>query len=184
MNFVAKGTDLYRAGYRFHGSVLAITNLLRTTWLWDKVRIQGGAYGGFCTFDRHSGVFDYLSYRDPNLLATLDNYDGTSQYLRELELSEDELIKSVIGAIGRLDQYQLPDAKGYTSLTRHLIGESDERRQRMRDELLATTAADFGAFAEALQSVENGAVVVMGSQQAIDEANVDRDGWLQVTKVL
>ena len=185
VNFVAKGTDLYRAGYRFHGSVLAITNLLRTTWLWDKVRIQGGAYGGFCTFDRHSGVFDYLSYRDPNLLATLDNYDGTSQYLRELELSEDELIKSVIGAIGRLDHYQLPDAKGYTSLARHLIGESDERRQRMRDELLATTAADLCAFAEALQHVtEGGSVVVMGSQQAIDEANVDRDGWLQVTKVL
>jgi len=39
--------------------------------------VSGGAYGGFCNFDSHSGMFTYLSYRDPNLLGTLDNYDGT-----------------------------------------------------------------------------------------------------------
>jgi Zn-dependent M16 (insulinase) family peptidase len=43
----------------------------------DRVRVSGGAYGGFCDFDSHSGMFTYLSYRDPNLLGTLDNYDGT-----------------------------------------------------------------------------------------------------------
>jgi Zn-dependent M16 (insulinase) family peptidase len=42
------------------------------------VRVSGGAYGGFSDFDSHSGMFTYLSYRDPNLLKTLDNYDGTA----------------------------------------------------------------------------------------------------------
>jgi Zn-dependent M16 (insulinase) family peptidase len=185
VNYVAKGANLYEYGYRFDGSVLAITNLLRTTWIWERVRVRGGAYGGYCVFNRHSGVLDYLSYRDPNLLGTLDNYDGTAQYLRELELSEDELVKSIIGAIGRLDEYQLPDAKGYSSMTRYLIGESDESRQRMRDQLLSTTQEDYRAFAEVLQRVtEGGLVVVMGSQEAIDEANAAREGWLDVTKVL
>ena len=46
-----------------------ITNYLRTTWLWERVRVQGGAYGGFCVFNHRSGVFTYLSYRDPNLLG-------------------------------------------------------------------------------------------------------------------
>ena len=36
----------------------------------------GGAYGGFCDFDTHSGMFTYSSYRDPNLLKTVDVYDG------------------------------------------------------------------------------------------------------------
>ena len=36
---------------------------LGTSWLWDKVRVVGGAYGGFCSFDSHSGQFTYLSYR-------------------------------------------------------------------------------------------------------------------------
>jgi Zn-dependent M16 (insulinase) family peptidase len=149
------------------------------------VRVRGGAYGGFCLFDRHSGLFAFLSYRDPNLLATIDVYDQAAQFLRGLELSEDERVKSIIGAIGRIDDYQLPDAKGYTSMLRYLIGESDEERQRMRDQVLSTTLADFRAFADVLERVnEAGQVVVMGSEEAIQDANAERDGWLQVTKVL
>ena len=185
VNYVAKGTNLYEGGYALHGSVSVITNYLRTTWLWERVRVQGGAYGGFCLFDRHSGVFSYLSYRDPNLLDTLEIYDQTSHFLRDLDLSESELTKSIIGAIGRIDAHQLPDAKGYTSMARHLIGEDDEDRQRLREEVLSTTHADFAAFAEVLQQVtDQGRVVVMGSQEAIDQANAARGGWLEVIKVL
>jgi Zn-dependent M16 (insulinase) family peptidase len=41
-------------------------------FLWEKIRVQGGAYGGSCQFDRRSGGFTFISYRDPNLLATHD----------------------------------------------------------------------------------------------------------------
>jgi Zn-dependent M16 (insulinase) family peptidase len=185
VNYVAKGANLYKQGYQLHGSVSVITHYLATTWLWERVRVQGGAYGGFCLFSRHSGLLTYLSYRDPNLLATIENYDQTSRFLRDLRLSEDELTKSIIGAIGRMDAYQLPDAKGYTSMVRYLIGESDESRQRLRDQVLSTTPADFRAFAEVLQSVgDTGRVVVMGSQEAIETANAAREGWLDVTRVL
>lgn len=54
-----------------------------------------------------------MSYRDPNLLKTLDVYDATANFLRELELDDDTLTKAIIGAIGDVDSYQLPDAKGY-----------------------------------------------------------------------
>jgi Zn-dependent M16 (insulinase) family peptidase len=118
-------------------------------------------------------------------LGTIDNYDGTAQFLRDLHLSDDELVKNIIGAIGTIDDYQLPDAKGYTSMTRYLIGESDEERQKMREQVLGTTQADFRAFADVLDQVkEHGHVVVLGSQEAIDEANNERGDWLQVTKVL
>lgn len=61
-----------------------------------------------------SGVFTYLSYRDPNLVKTLDNYDGTVQFLRDIEMDDDALTKAIIGTIGDVDSYQLPDAKGYS----------------------------------------------------------------------
>lgn len=35
---------------------------------------------------------------------------------------------------------QLPDAKGYTSMLRHLLKVSDEERQMRRDQILGTTA--------------------------------------------
>jgi len=185
VNYVGKAANLYQHGYKFHGSALVISNFLRTTWLWERVRVQGGAYGGFCSFARRSGVFSFSSYRDPNLLATLDNYDGAAKFLREVELSEDELTKSIIGTIGDLDAYQLPDAKGYTSLVRHLVHETEAERQQLRDEVLSTTAADFRRFAEALEQVkQHGQVVVLGSPQAIDSANTQKGDWLKVVKIL
>ncbi len=185
VNYVGKGANIYKLGYKFHGSALVISNFLHTTWLWERVRMQGGAYGGFCSFDRRSGVFNFLSYRDPNLLKTIANYDAAAQYLREAELSDDELTKNIIGVIGDLDSYQLPDAKGYTSMVRHLVGDDEAGRQRLRDEVLGTTAKDFRAFAEVLAQVNlHGLVVVMGPANNIDAVNAERTGWLKVTKVM
>jgi Zn-dependent M16 (insulinase) family peptidase len=185
VNYVAKGANLYELGYQLHGSVSVITHYLNTTWLWERIRIQGGAYGGGCTFDRHSGVLGFYSYRDPNLLNTIANYDGTSGFLNQLELESRELSKSIIGAIGRIDDYQLPDAKGYTSLMRYLVNESDDERQRYRDQVLATTGADLKAFAATLEQVNrHGPVVVLGSQEAIHRANEARPGWLELRTVL
>jgi Zn-dependent M16 (insulinase) family peptidase len=185
VNYVGKGANLYRLGYELDGSVAVITRFLRTTWLWEKIRVQGGAYGGFCSFDRHAGVFSYLSYRDPNLWQTLQNYDRTGQFLRQLDLSQEELTKSIIGAIGAIDTYRLPDAKGYTSMVRCLVGESEEARQQFRDEVLTTTTADFKAFADVLESVkEEGLVVVMGSQEKLESANEEQGDWLRITKVM
>jgi Zn-dependent M16 (insulinase) family peptidase len=185
VNYVGKGADLYRLGYTPHGAASVIAKYLRTTWLWEKVRVQGGAYGGFSLFDQRSGGLTFLSYRDPNLLATLDVYDQASRFLREADLNETELTRSVIGTISDIDAYQLPDAKGYTSMLRYLAGDTDEIRQRTREEILATTIADFRTFADVLEQVnDRGMVVVLGSQAAIEAVNAARPGWLDVAKVL
>ena len=82
VNYVGKGADLYRAGVKPSGVHLVARAYLRTSWLWDKIRVQGGAYGGQCMFNRYSGDFTFVSYRDPNLLATLDVYDRTAEFLK------------------------------------------------------------------------------------------------------
>ncbi|MCZ7540805.1 MAG: insulinase family protein [Anaerolineae bacterium] len=185
VNYVGKGANLYALGYKLHGSIIPITNLLQTAWLWERVRVHGGAYGGFCAFDRRSGLFSFMSYRDPNLRQTLETYDRAADYLRDLALSDDELTKTIIGAIGALDAYLLPDAKGYLALQRHLAGDTHNDLQQLRDEVLATTPADFRRFGEALAALsEAGTVVVLGSARAIAEENETGGGWLRVTPVL
>jgi len=185
VNYVGKGANLYALGYEPDGSINVINRYLDTTWLWDKIRVQGGAYGGFSQFDPASGTFTFLSYRDPNILPTLENYDNTVSFLRDLELDESELTKSIIGAIGDLDTYLLPDAKGWTSMARHLTHYTDEERQKIRNEVLATKLSDFKRFAEVLKPVaENGEVVVLGAAEAIEKANQERAGFLDVKKVM
>ena len=185
VNSVGKGANLFQLGYHPSGAALVISNNVSATWIWEKVRVQGGAYGGSMIFDRLSGGLRYLSWSDPNLLATLDVYDHTGDFLKSVELGETEVTRSIIGAIGDLDQHQLPDAKGITSMLRHLTGDTEESRQRMREEVLSTTATDFRSFAEALAEVaRQGSVAVLGSAAAIEAANRERPGFLQVEKVL
>lgn len=185
VNYVGKGADLYEHGYALHGSALVASKYLRTTHLWERVRVMGGAYGGFCRFDPLSGVFAYVSYRDPNLLATLVNYDASGAFLRGHDLSESEVSRTIIGVIGELDAYLLPDARGMTALQRHLLDQTPEYRQKMRDEVLATTAADLVRFAGALDAVrDHGSVVVLGGLASIEAANAERPGFLTVEKLL
>ena len=186
INFVGKGTNLYAAGYQFHGSAFVINPYLRGTYMWDKIRVQGGAYGGFTQFDHHSGAFTFLSYRDPNLDQSLAAYDRAAEYLRSLKLREEELTKAIIGAIGELDAYQLPDAKGFTSMVRYILGITDAERQRIRDEVLATGEADFHAFGEALQSAMSieSAVVVLGSAEAVQSSQLNQSGQMEIKKLL
>ena len=156
------------------GSASVVSKYLRTGYLWDTVRVMGGAYGGFCRLSAQSGVFSYLSYRDPNLKGTLDNYDAAAEHLRALALSPGELSQAIIGAVGELDRPMQPDQKGFASLQQWLAGESAADRQARRDELLATTSADFNAFGERLARLNGeGTVTVIGSKAALDKANED-----------
>ncbi len=185
VNYVGKGANLYQLGYKYHGSINVINQYLKSTWLWEKVRVQGGAYGGFSSFDRLSGIYNFLSYRDPNLLGTLENYDHTAGFLKNLELNQSELTKSIIGSIGELDAYMLPDAKGYTAMLRYLLGVTDEERQVIRDQILNTTEADFHKFGETLELLnQQGSVVVLGSADSIQKANSENDHFLKVKQVL
>jgi Zn-dependent M16 (insulinase) family peptidase len=185
VNYVGKGANLYQLGYNFHGSARVVTRYVRTAWLWDRIRVQGGAYGAFCHFNHLSGTLTFVSYRDPNLRETLEVFDQTEEFLRRCNLSPEELAKSIIGTIGDMDAHLLPDAKGYTSMLRHLTGDTDEKRQRLREEVLNTCMADFRGFADALDGVRiNGLVKVLGSASAIENAAAEREGWLHVVKAI
>lgn len=185
VNYVVKGGDLRRAGVEPGGATAVIQHYLNTTWLWNKVRVQGGAYGGSCSLDRHAGLFAFSSYRDPNLLETLDVYDRTGAFLREAKIDRSELTKSIIGVIGQIDHYRLPDAKGFASTLRYLIGETEESLQRYRDEVLTAKVEDFRAFGATLDAMAaTDQVVVVGSPEAVAAANTRRQGFLTVTKVL
>ena len=184
VNYVGKGANLRALGFEMSGASSVVLKFLNTTYLWDKVRVQGGAYGGSSRFDLTSGNFAFLSYRDPNLLKTLDAYDGAARALNA-GIGQNDLTRSIIGVIGDVDGYEFPDAKGYSSMWRQLTGTTDAIRQQRRDEILATSAADFRRMAEAVDEVaRRGHVVVLGGEAAINAANEKRPGLLEVSKVM
>lgn len=172
VNYVVKGGTMIEAGQHVPGSYSVISRYLSTGYLWDNVRVLGGAYGGFARFSESSGRFVYLSYRDPNLAVTLDVYDKTSKHLEEAEISDQDLLQAIIGTVGDLDGPLSPDQKGYSSFMQFLSEESPEDRQRWRDEILNCSPKDFKDFAKKLDVVkEKGSVVVVGSESSLAAAN-------------
>jgi Zn-dependent M16 (insulinase) family peptidase len=168
VNYVGCAYRLRSVGHDFRGSDLVATRYLRNAYLWEKIRVQGGAYGAFCSLDHRSGVISFASYRDPNLQATLDVYAAAADYLANIELDRAELEKAIIGAIGDLDQHMLPDAKGYAALCRWLANDPEPFRQRMREQVLSTTVRDFRRFGEALRAARADArVAVLGSADSL-----------------
>ena len=148
------------------------------------MRVQGGAYGGSSSFDPFSGGFAFTSYRDPNLLGTIDNYDKAAGFLRQ-EVGDQDLTRSIIGVIGAIDTYRLPDAKGFVSMLYELMDDTDAAGRSGANEVLGATQKDFTALAGAIEEVaRRGQVVVLGSETAIKAANDEHGDFLEVTKVL
>ncbi|HUV32235.1 MAG TPA: peptidase M16, partial [Devosiaceae bacterium] len=184
VNFVAKGANLPALGLAPTGATAAVTKYLNNTWLWDRVRVRGGAYGGTSRFDALSGGLVFLSYRDPNVLATLDAYDGAGAFLGG-DISPGDVTRSIIGAIGEADRPLLADAKGMVSMQRWLCGLTDDVRQERRDQLLGATVRDFHAFGAVLAEVARaGHVVAIGSETALQAALAERPGLFEIEKLL
>merc|ERR1711871_312927 len=173
VNYVVKGAQVVSPGEAIRGSYSVASRYLSTGFLWDHIRVMGGAYGGFARFSAGSGRASFLSYRDPNLADTLSTYDRAPEVLKAeaVKLSEKDVLQAIIGTVGDLDSPMGPDAKGFVSMQRHLTGETTEERQRWRDEVLSTTAADLLDFAKRLESIQQGSAVVFGSADALAKAN-------------
>lgn len=152
VQYVAKGFSFTKLGYSYHGSLRVLNTIISLNYLWEKVRIQGGAYGGFARIDR-SGNMVFLSYRDPNLSETLEVYDNIPEYVRNFKASDRELTKFIIGTISQLDTPLTPALKGEVSTINYIRGLTQEDIQRERDEILNTKESDINALYDLVLAV-------------------------------
>lgn len=153
------------------GSLLVVLNHLRAGWLWEKIRVQGGAYGAHCFFDRASGVLVLTSYRDPHLEKTLDVMKGCYEGVLSERLSDEDITRAVIGTFGKIDPPLFPDALAYVSLLRYLTGESEEMRRNLRKTVIETDRKDFSRIAELLRKwSKNVHLCVIGPADSVEKA--------------
>lgn len=116
-----------------------LSRQLSSGYLYKHIRVQGGAYGGMSQYDPMSGTFALLSYRDPNIVNTLQVYREAMDYISRNKASREELEKTIIGTIGALDKPMDPASRGYIALIRNFTGLSDEDRLNFRSSILDMT---------------------------------------------
>ena len=172
VQYVAKGYSFLKMGYHYTGSMQVLRTIANMDYLWNRVRIQGGAYGVSVVFTR-SGMMIFTSYRDPSLRETLENYDGLSDYLSGFEADEREMKKYIIGTISSIDAPLTPQMKGGRADINYFTGLSQSQIQQERREILRTKAEDIKALAGLARDItKNNFICVLGGEGKI-EANKD-----------
>jgi len=172
VNYVVRGGALFSEGDHVSGKYDVVVRLISQSYMWDKVRVMGGAYGGGCSVSHYSGTFLCYSYRDPNLKTTLDTFDAVATYLEKLKFSDGDVEQLIIGAVGTLDKPVSPSSKGQISMARWLLNDELEYRQKRRDEMLSTTAADFKEFSKLMRAAaKRFRNSIFGSKTAFAKAN-------------
>lgn len=169
VQYVGKGANFLKLGYEFTGTMHVLETLLRYDYFWTKIRVQGGAYGAFTSFNRN-GMMYFSSYRDPNLAETLAVFDGTADYVRNFEASEREMDKFIIGTMSGVDTPLTPQMKGSAAVTCWMRGITKEDRQKNRDQILATRQQDVRNLAELVDDcMKQNVLCVFGGQEKIEE---------------
>ena len=134
------------------------------------MRVKGGAYGCMCTFGK-SGDCYFVSYRDPNLLKTIEIYEHAAEAIEAFDADERTMTQYIIGAISELDTPMNPAAKGLNSLSAYMTGLTQEIMQKERDELLSATPEDIRSLAAYIRAfMEEDFLCVVGNADKIKEA--------------
>ena len=169
VQYVGKGANFLKLGYSFTGTLHVLETLLRYDYFWTKIRVQGGAYGAFTSFNRN-GMMYFGSYRDPNLRETLDVFDGTADFVRNFAASEREMDKLIIGTMSGMDTPLTPQMKGSAAASCWLRGITKEDRQECRNQILGCRQQDVRALADLIDAcMKQNVICVFGGQEKLEQ---------------
>ena len=129
VQYVAKGYNFLPLSYNYSGSMQVLKTIISLDYLWNKVRVQGGAYGAFFNVSRTGNIY-FASYRDPNLKKTLEVYDAAADYIQNFDASERDMTKYIIGTISRYDFPLTPSMKGEKAVSLYISQISQEDIQK------------------------------------------------------
>ena len=169
VNYVIKSCNLNKIGYKYNGSHVVLSNILSSSYLYNNIRAQGGAYGTGMSVTNAGNMFFY-SYRDPNIKNTIDIYNGTGEFLKNLELSDDELSQFIIGSISKFDPPVTNPTKGKVALSMYMSGQTSDDLRRNLNEALNTNLKELKEFASNIDyAMEQNYMATVGNSEQIEE---------------
>ncbi len=152
VGFGASVTSLSEIGKSVDGAMLVAEMILNYEYLWCEVRVKGGAYGVSLRIG-NDGKVAYSSFRDPTPEESVSVFKSAYKFLREFAESDADLSKYVIGAMGEFEPYLSAPSKAAVSTARYLSGYEEERRARLRSEILSADKAALIKVADVLEEL-------------------------------
>ena len=167
VQYVALSGNYKKAGYEYSGMMRMARVILNYDYLWNNVRVLGGAYGCSANFTRN-GECTLTSYRDPNLKNTVEIFEKTADYLEKFDADERDLTKYIIGTVSVADTPLTPSQDGFRSLSAYFTGVTEELLKKERIGVIDATVEDIRALAAPVrEAMSQGHLCVVGNEDAI-----------------
>ena len=177
VQYVARVGNFIDGGQKYSGTLQILKVILGYDYLWQNIRVKGGAYGCMSNFNRIGDAY-LISYRDPNLERTMEVYEGVVDYLKNFNVSDRDMNKFIIGTMSSLDRPMNPAAKGARSMNLYMNRVSEEMIRSERGQILDAQQDDIRALADVVKAMlDQNLLCVIGSEEKIEE---QKDMFLEV----
>lgn len=169
VQYVCRAGNFLKDGLEYTGALRILKGIMNNEYLWNNVRVKGGAYGCMCSFGK-SGDAYFVSYRDPNLGRTIRVFEQAPDFTEQFVKDERAMTQAVIGTISEMDIPMNPAARAIRSLGIYMTNQTIEELQAERDQVLDATAEDIRALAAHIRAfLADDCLCVVGSEQKILE---------------
>ena len=168
ISFAVKGGNLDRFGLSYSGSIPVLANVLNFTYLWNLIRVQGGAYG--CGFvGRDTGELCFYTYRDPKPARSLGVMREAASFIRGFVKENPDLTGFILSAVSSVDPLRTADVKIAAGDNRWFRGITEEQIAERYRKLIGTTPKDLLDLCGMLEKIaEEPSVCVTGGKDLLD----------------
>ena len=169
IGFAVTAMNFISSGMAYKGSFNVAAKIASLDYLWNVIRVQGGAYGAGIGVNQTGTLFTY-SYRDPSPAASLGKYKKISEFLRSAVNSGISMDKYIISTISDSEPLISPRAMGTGADNSRFCGITGDDLRKIRREMLEAGKNDILEFCDVVDRLsEEGAVCVVAYKDALSE---------------
>lgn len=112
------------------------STIISYEYLWNEVRVKGGAYGSGCSLNNMLEV-SFYSYCDPSPMNSIGIYENSSEFLREYCRNNPDITSYIISTIASGEPLVSDAEYASAADSMYFRGITQESRRKLRGEILS-----------------------------------------------
>lgn len=169
VNYISFASSINDIVDDYRGEFSLLSKILSTTYMHENIRVIGGAYGAGFSITRDKDIIMF-SYRDPNITKTKEIFKNVCEYVKDLNLSDEELETFKISAVKDFDPLLSPKQKGSVSMSMYISKQKEEDLKLYLNQLLDAKLDDLRKISSIIkEKIKDDNFVVVGNSEKIEE---------------
>jgi len=165
-NMISASYDKMSTGY--NGKYFPIALLINDLYLTPQLRYVNGVYTVLAEFNRDA--FYTLTYRDPNIAETFEIYNGLPEFVKNIDITQDELDRYILNAYSSCTATAGELNGAASRIGEYLMGWTDEDKLELLKEIKSVTVQDVKDSAAVFEkALKNGTYTTIGGAAKISE---------------